>query len=95
MIDASINNLPLSNRAKNALWKQGYRTFGELLDATDNELLRCVGLGKHSLAEVKQMLELYRSVETETRKAMQDSLSYGAGMTIDGKHVPVEEWRND
>lgn len=56
----SIEDLPLSNRAKNVLWRHDYLTLDDLLTAQDNELLRCVGLGTKSLKEIRDLVAKYK-----------------------------------
>lgn len=92
MIDRSINDLPLSNRAKNALWRGGYRTMRDLLDAQDNELLRCVGIGRYTLAEVRYLISMTKHATSTENALLQDVVTYGVGITIDGLHVPYQEW---
>ncbi len=51
-----INELPLSERARNALTKAGYERLGQVVGLTDNQLLDIPKLGRVSLHEFRRML---------------------------------------
>lgn len=57
----SIEKLDLSQRAKNALWRGGYATLGDLLDATDQELLYVPGIGRGTLLEIQALIAIYQN----------------------------------
>ena len=54
--ETSIDEIGLSVRARNALYKMGIRTARELSRLTDQQLLGCHGFGRGSLDEVVKLL---------------------------------------
>lgn len=51
-----IVDLPISVRAKNALYEAGYRTVNDLADKSEGELLKVKKFGRKCLREVKEVL---------------------------------------
>jgi len=56
LMNKSIDDLPLSVRARKCLQKLNLRTLGELTRTTDAELLGCKNFGVTSLNEIRRML---------------------------------------
>lgn len=65
MLSEPIQNLNISNRAKNALVGCGFITVWQLVNSSEAELMRIPGFGNNSLAEVKRVLN---SFEFDLRK---------------------------
>lgn len=59
--DASIEMLPLSARAKNALDRSGVITFGELLQLPQNQLSGIRGVGRDTAKEILGFVTRYRA----------------------------------
>jgi DNA-directed RNA polymerase subunit alpha len=54
-----IEELPISKRSKTGLLSGGYKTVGDLQDATKSDLLNLQGFGNKSLNEVVELLNEY------------------------------------
>ncbi|KUK77758.1 MAG: DNA-directed RNA polymerase subunit alpha [candidate division WS6 bacterium 34_10] len=54
-----IEDLPISKRSKTGLLSGGYKTVGDLRDATKSDLLNLQGFGNKSLNEVVELLSEY------------------------------------
>jgi DNA-directed RNA polymerase subunit alpha len=54
--DIPIRDMNLSVRAVNVLKILGVRTVGELVNMTENDLMKCRCMGKKSLLEIKESL---------------------------------------
>nr|WP_246775326.1 DNA-directed RNA polymerase subunit alpha C-terminal domain-containing protein [Bradyrhizobium diazoefficiens] len=48
----------LPSRVQNALWAAGFKTVGEVRDATDKTLVSLQDLGKKSVSELRDTLGL-------------------------------------
>ena len=59
VIHAPIENLVLSTRAHNALKRRGVNFVGQLLQLSDEELLKFLWLGRESLQNIKQALQAF------------------------------------
>ncbi|MEQ8766832.1 MAG: DNA-directed RNA polymerase subunit alpha [Planctomycetota bacterium] len=57
VLDASIDSLDLSVRAKNCLDAEGIRTLGDLVVRDEADMLKVRNFGKTSLREIKKKLE--------------------------------------
>lgn len=56
-LEKPIEDLDLSVRSYNCLKRAGIHTLGELIDKTEEDMMKVRNLGKKSLKEVKQKLE--------------------------------------
>jgi DNA-directed RNA polymerase subunit alpha len=54
-----VEELPISKRSKTGLLSGGYKTVGDLQDATKSDLLNLQGFGNKSLNEVVELLNEY------------------------------------
>jgi DNA-directed RNA polymerase subunit alpha len=54
-----IEDLPVSKRSKTGLLSGGYKTVGDLREATPSDLLNLQGFGNKSLNEVVELLNEY------------------------------------
>lgn len=57
VLDTTIEELELSVRSSNCLKRAGINTVGELIDKTEDDLMKVRNLGKKSLQEIKDKLE--------------------------------------
>lgn len=57
VLEMVIEELELSKRSSNALKRAGVNTIEELMDKTEEDLMKYRNLGKKSLAEIKEKLE--------------------------------------
>lgn len=56
-LDRSIDDLDLSVRSYNCLKRAGIQTVGELIEKTEEDMMKIRNLGKKSLKEIKERLE--------------------------------------
>jgi len=56
-LEKPIEDLDLSVRSYNCLKRAGINTLGELIEKSEEDMMRVRNLGKKSLKEVKQKLE--------------------------------------
>lgn len=73
----SIDELELSVRATNCLKSANISLVGELVQKSDNEMLKTKNFGRKSLDEIRRVL---------------DDMGLGFGMTIDGFEQKYQEW---
>jgi len=59
MEDVRIEDLPISKRSKTGLLSGGYKTLGDLKNASVEDLLNLSGFGNKSLNEVVELLSQY------------------------------------
>ena len=74
----SIDDLELSVRATNCLHGAQIATVGELVQRSENDMLKTKNFGKKSLDEIKEMLI---------------SMGLDFGMKIDGFDKKYQEWK--
>lgn len=55
-LNASVDSIGLSSRARNALTRAGVHTLGALMECSDEELMRVRGLGTKSIKEIHERL---------------------------------------
>lgn len=77
--DIAIENIGLSVRAYNALYRQGVRTVGQLMEYTEEKLSSIRNLGAKTVEEILRKIEEYRvyaeNNEVPPRPAEDDSAS--------------------
>jgi hypothetical protein len=54
-----LENLGLSTRASNALKRRGFKTVGDLIDSSENELMALPNFGRGCLQEVQELIRQY------------------------------------
>jgi len=79
MLCTSVNDMELSVRAKNCLNNAQIRTVGQLVQKSENEMLKFRNFGKKSLDEIKEKLEetglsLDMNLKDEVREAFEQRL---------------------
>jgi DNA-directed RNA polymerase subunit alpha len=57
ILDTTIEELELSVRSSNCLKRAGINTVEELVDKTEDDLMKVRNLGKKSLQEIKDKLD--------------------------------------
>jgi len=57
ILDTTIEELELSVRSSNCLKRAGINTVGELINKSEEDLMKVRNLGKKSLEEIKGKLE--------------------------------------
>lgn len=55
----SIDDLNLSVRSRNCLIRAGYKTLGDLLKTSENQLMKVRNLGKNSLNEICEKIKSF------------------------------------
>ena len=73
-----IDELELSVRATNCLRSANITTVGELVQKTENEMLKTKNFGKKSLVEIRQVLQ---------------EMNLDFGMKLDGFEKKYQEWK--
>lgn len=57
ILNEDIANLDLSVRSNNCLWRTGIKTIGDLVNKTEEEMMKVRNLGKRSLREIEIKLK--------------------------------------
>jgi len=92
VLDIPVTDFELSVRARNCLKKMNIRTLGDLVNATESDLLSYKNFGETSLKEIKDMLaaknlRLGQALEEEDEYAL--DLDTGLGETVRDEGVLV------
>ena len=79
ILDTNVNELELSVRCSNCLSAAKIDTIGELVEKTENEMLKYRNFGKKSLEEINALLEKYE---------------LSLGMNVDSIKEQIEQAKN-
>ncbi len=79
ILSTNVNELELSVRCSNCLSAAKIDTIGELVEKTENEMLKYRNFGKKSLEEINALLEKYE---------------LSLGMNVDSIKVKIEQAKN-
>ena len=80
IFNTNVNELELSVRCSNCLAAAKIDTIGELIEKSENEMLKYRNFGKKSLEEINALLEKYE---------------LGLGYDVQGKVAQIEEAKNN
>jgi DNA-directed RNA polymerase subunit alpha len=91
MLDMPIEELDLPMRAYNSLKRNNIVKVGQLLQLSDEDLLRMRNFGKKSLDEMKERLRMRGFLPPESEPAMEEDLGDAGEEDLVGAGVAAEE----
>lgn len=53
-----LDTAEFSSATKRLLWRNGYETYGEILEYTEEEFIKCNGIGVVALEDIKRGLKI-------------------------------------